>query len=445
MAKRKVRGNIWIDSILATVFIYIFMFVVQNISQLNVFDAFDPIGEALADMEMTDYAFSELRDPLPPDTSIVLVNIGPLGRAGIAEQIKILDKYEPKVIGMDSFFKTYTDDPYNGDTLGSLSLSFAIATAQSDIVMVSKVDQSDSLAAIHEGEEIYDIYYRSDSMFLQGVYEAIANLDTDADYQEDIKICRRFPPRRSVIGGDTHMAFGAKLAQLYDSSSVEPLFNRDNDFEIINYRGDFVNFYEEDKFSTRFYALDYDQLLREEFVPGMIKDKIVIVGYLGDEIGEDNWEDKFFTPLNPKIAGRANPDMYGPVIHANITSMILNGDYVDRLSEWTENIIGLVLAFLNVLLFSIIYRKMGPWYDGMTKLIQVVELMLILFFIIYIFSWASFKLELTVGLFAIALAGDLLEVYYGVIKNLFSRKTLSKVANLGVGKKRKKKKLATKS
>lgn len=432
MAKRKVKSNIWIDSILATVFIYVFMFIIQNISTFRIFDALDPIGEALADMEMTDYAFSKLRDPLPPDTSIVLVNMGPLDRAGIAQQLQIVDKYEPAVIGMDGFFKSY-----NNDTLGSMSLSFTIANLKSKLVMASMVQQSDSLAEIHLGEELYDVYYRSDSMFRVGddIYEGLVNLDTEARYQDDVKICRAFPPQREIIGDTTHVAFAAQLAYLFDSTSLEPLLERGSEYEIINFRGDFVNFFEEDKFSTRFYALDWDQVLREDFVPGLLEDKIILFGYLGEEFGAAQWEDKFFTPLNPKIAGRANPDMYGPVIHANIVSMILNRDYVDSFSEFTENLIGVILCFVNVLLFSLIYRNMGAWYDGTTKLIQVIEVLLILFLIIYVFSWKSFKLELTVGLFAVALAGDLLEVYYGVIKNLFSKKTLAKVVNLGSRKK----------
>jgi len=440
MAKQKIKSNIWIDSILATIFIYFFMFLIQNISTFKIFDALDPIGEALADMEMTDYAFSELRDPLPPDTSIVLVNIGPLPRGGIAEQIRILDRYNPKVIGIDGFFKGYNDD-----TLGSLSLANAIAEAKNDIVMVAKVEQSDSIASAHEGDEVYDILYKSDSMFLDDVEVAIANLDTDARYQSDIKICRRFPPKRELTNGQEYVAFGAMLAEKLKPGVSKPLMERENDFEVINYRGDFVNIYGEDKFSTRFYALDFDQVLTENFVPELIKDKIVLIGYLGDDFLSDAWEDKFFTPLNEKIAGRANPDMYGLVIHANIVSMILNGDYVDRLSETTENVLGVILCFINVLLFSLIYRKMGAWYDGATKLIQVVEVLLILFFIIYLFSWKSFKLELTIGLFAVALAGDLLEVYYGVIKNLFSKKTLDKIANLGRKRAPKKADVATES
>lgn len=438
MAKPKIKTNIWVDSIFATIFIYVFMFLVLNISQLNIFDAFDPIGQALADMEMTDYAFSELRDPLPPDTTIVLANIGPLGRAQIADQLKIIDKYGPKVIGVDSFFKGY-----NNDTIGSMSLSFAIASLKSDLVMASAVQQSDSLNAIHAGEEIYDVLYKSDSMYMVGAEHALANLDTEADYQDDIKICRNFPPQREIIStGEKHIAFGAKLAYIYDSTSLEPLLERDNEFEIINYRGDFVNFYEEDRYATRFYALDWDQILREDFEPNLLKGKIVILGFMGEEFGAPEWEDKFFTPLNPKIAGRANPDMFGPVIHANITSMILNRDYVDSFSQTVENILGVVLCFLNVLLFSYIYRTVGAWYDGATKLIQVVEVLLLLFFTIYIFSWQSFKLELTAGLFAVALAGDLLEIYYGVLKNLVKKKTWANFPRFGFIRRKSKAKVA---
>ena len=72
---------------------------------------------------------------------------------------------------------------------------------------------------------------------------------------------------------------------------------------------------------------------------------------------------------------------------------------------------------INVLLFSWIYRNYGSWYDGSTKLIQVVEVIVILGLITLLFATNSFKLEIAAGLFALALAGDLLEVYYGVVRN----------------------------
>lgn len=391
------------------------MFVVSNITAFKIFDALDPIGQALEDFEMTDYAFSQMRSQPPMEENIVLVNIGPLTRQGIAEQIRILDKYKPKAIGIDSFFKGFV-----GDTLGTLSLASAITTAQTDIVMVSSVKQSDSLAAYHEGEEIYDILYLSDPMFTSNVDFAIANLDTEAAFQQDVKICRQFPPSRTLLGkDDEYFAFGAILASKIDSTVLEDLSERGNEFEVINYRGDFYNFFDPDTTEfRRFGALDYDEVLYENFDPNFIKDKVVILGFMGNDFTDlYSWEDKFFTPLNKKVAGRATPDMYGPVIHANIASMVLNRDYVDGLNPIVDAIVGILLCFINVVLFSWIYRNYGSWYDGITKLIQVVEVIVILGLITLLFSTKSFKLEIAAGLFALALAGDLLEVYYGVVRN----------------------------
>jgi hypothetical protein len=415
MSRKHANGNIWIDSIFATLFIYLFMYLISNISAFKIFDAFDSIGQALQDMEMTDIAFSKMRSQPKMEDKIVLVNIGNLPRAGIAEQIRILDKYEPKVIGIDSFFKGYV-----GDTLGTLSLANAINSAKSDIVMVAKVEQSDSLEEVSAGEEIYDRLYVSDSIFTSNAEFAIANLDTDAAFQEDVKICRKFPSFREVLKGERQFAFGAILASKVNPNAIEELISRDKEFETINYRGDFYNFFDQDTtVFKRFAALDYYEVLGESFEPAFIKDKIIILGFIGEDFQDMySWEDKFFTPLNKKMAGRSTPDMYGPVIHANIASMVLNDDYVNTLSETTENIIGVVLCYVNVLLFSLIYRKMGAWYDGLTKLIQVVEVMVILFVIIQLFASFSFKLELSIGLFAVALAGDLLEVYYGIIRNV---------------------------
>ena len=436
--------KIWLESIFATLFILFFMAALNAAFQRINLEGFDAVGQALKDMDITDYAFSELRsDSLPPDNNVIIVNIGPLGRAGIADQIRIIDKYGAKVIGIDGFFKGYA-----GDTLATYNLADAINNAKAEVVMAAKVEQSDSLLEIAEGDEVYDILYTSDSLFIQNVHLALANLDTKAKSQHDVKICRAFPPQRTVINtGENHIAFGAKMAALYDSTKLAHLLNRNNDFELINFRGDVLlspMYFDyttgtlgqrivDDKHMC-FQALDWDQVLAEDFDPAMINDKIILVGYLGDRLGAPQWEDKFFTPLNSEIAGRANPDMYGPVIHANIVSMILNEDYINGFGNFTEGIIGVVLLYINVFLFSMIYARMGAWYDGITKLIQLIELMVLTVIVIYIFASQNFKLELAIAFFGIALVGDMLEIYYGVIKNIFSKKTWDKLVTLGTKK-----------
>src|SRR5687768_7545714 len=121
--------NFWIDCILATAFIFLAMWALIGITRLNVFNAFDSIGQAMADIELTDYVFMKLRDQPNVDENIVVVNIGYLTRGEIAQQIQIVSKYKPKVIGLDGFFDCSTglrdtvNCPQLKDTFGNLLLS----------------------------------------------------------------------------------------------------------------------------------------------------------------------------------------------------------------------------------------------------------------------------------------------------------------------------------
>ena len=140
----------WIDCVLATALVFLMMLGIQKITQLNVFNAFDSIGQALSDIELTDYVFSGLRDDPSVDQNIVIVNIGRLSRREIGQQIQIISKYKPKVIGLDSFFDCSTglrdtvNCPQLKDELGNLILSNAIKEA-GNVVLVTKVLQADSL------------------------------------------------------------------------------------------------------------------------------------------------------------------------------------------------------------------------------------------------------------------------------------------------------------
>ena len=412
-----------LDNVLATVFIFSLMGLFGSVSQFGIFDAFDPIGDALADMEMSDIVFSRLREDPMPDTNIVVVNIGNLPRSMIGEQIKIISKYNPKVIGIDSFFGP--DNPNPDDSLGNFILSDAITNGR-NVVMVTKLLQSDSLSSSRGGEDIYDSLEYSAQFFMMNATEGFANLETDAENQDDFKACRAFPPKRKVVDQDK-FAFSVQIAHLYDSAKTKKFIGRENDWETINYRGNIVDIFGRTGYPNMFYALDWYQVLEEDFVPELIKDKIVIFGYLGGDFFDTSWDDKFFTPLNKKYAGKANPDMYGVVVHANIVSMILKEDYIDSMSEISGIILGILLCFVNVSVFAIIYRRLPRWYDGITKVIQLIEITILGLIMIFVFHWFSFKLNLTITMIAVALAGDSLEVYYGVLKNLFRKESLKQL------------------
>jgi CHASE2 domain-containing sensor protein len=412
----------WIDCVLATALVFLAMWAFVGITRLNVFNAFDSIGQALSDIELTDYVFMELREEPNVDENIVLVNIGNLDRRGIAEQIQIISKYKPKVIGLDGFFDCATglrdtvNCPQLKDTLGNLMLSHAIREA-GNVVLVSKVLQADTLLP----EDVYDSLRRSDAAFLDyALAEGFASLETDAAYQDDVKTCRKFNPQIAVKD-DVQYAFSVKMAMLYDSALTNRFLKRDNYSEIINYRGNVVDFHGTTYYPQMFYTLDVSDVMTENFVSEMITDKIVIFGYLGETIGDPSWSDKFYTPLNKKLAGKANPDMFGVAVHANIISMIINEDYVDEMKDWQEIAMAIAVCLLNVALFSLINMHLPEWYDGITKLLQLLQLILYTVLMVIIFHWYSFKLNVTLTLAAVALVGDVFEIYMGVFKNLYRK------------------------
>ncbi len=413
----------WLNCFVATATVFVLMWALAELTSLNMFDAFDPIGQALADFELTDYAFSQMRDTTIVDDRIVLVNIGNIPRGAIAEQIRIINKYEPRVIGVDCFF--YCEgglrDPANCpqllDTMGNLLLGHAIQEA-GNVILVSKLHQSSALTQ-SSVEDAYDSIAYSDPEFQSYASAGFANLPTGARYQDDVKISRSFFPKIDVNGEDM-LAFSVKLAMAYDSGVTAKFLARGKEEELINFRGNFEmvdvrqtalegQHLAATNFPSMFFALDVRQVLTEDFDPSVLRDKIVILGYLGDSFGDPAWEDKFFTPLNLKIAGRANPDMFGVVVHANIVSMILNRDYINELEEWPKYVIAFFLCYCNMALFFYINARYPVWFDSVSLIIQAIEIVSLAGFTIWLFSESAFKLDLTVTIAAVALSGPTFE------------------------------------
>ncbi|SNT15926.1 sensor domain CHASE2-containing protein [Ekhidna lutea] len=410
----------WRDVILGTIFIISLMLFIGSVSAFKVFDIFDPIGDAFEDMEFTDIYFSQLLDDPIADENVVLVNIGLESRAGIAMMIDSISQHNPAVIGVDSFF----DFPKE-DTLGDMMLMDALSRVE-NLIMVTKV-------LYNPDTEKLDSVHTSWPWFTFNAEPAFANLITDAQVQEDLKMCRSFNPTLTTTDSTTHTAFAVKLASYLAPEKAQAFIDRGNEEEVINYRGNVIDF-GATKFGNKYYALDVGDVFGSNYIPEIIEGKVVIFCFLGEVLGDrENFEDKFFTPLNDVYIGRAFPDMYGGVIHANIVSMILNENYIFYLKDWQKIAVAVLILFLNIMAFSWIYKKLPKWYDGITKVIQLIEFVGIIYLMIYFMDIFSMKLDLTYLLFAVALSGDGLEVFYGVVKNSLSkegRKELFKVSRL---------------
>ncbi len=411
----------WLDVIFATIFIFGLMGLFQSVTAFKIFDVFDPIGAAFDDMEFTDIVFSQLRDDPVADDRVVLVNLSNLSRGEIGMMLQIISQYNPICIGIDSFFY----DPHEDDPEGDMMLMQGLESVN-NLILAEKL-------LLDPDKELNDTIVYSWEVFNSFAdHTAFVNLITDAEEQEDLKMCREFYPQFNIQGSQ-RLAFAVSMAAQYDSVAAAEFLARANEVEIINYRGNVLD-YGATKFGNKYYALDVQDVFEENFTPDIIEGKIIMFCYLGRYLGDrESFEDKFYTPLNEKYIGRAFPDMYGGVVHANIISMILNRDTIDTMSDNAGYLFAIVLCFLNVALFSLIYRRIPQWYDGITKLFQLMELGVLVYGVIYILELNSFKAEISIAMAAVALAGDSLEVYYGVVKNSFTkegRKSLFKIDKL---------------
>ncbi len=414
----------WLQSLSITLFVFFMLWGASKLTDLKIFTAFDVIGQALKDFELTDYAFSSLRPDPVVEERIVLVNIGALSRREIAQQILMINQFKPRLIAYDGFFncegglRDSINCPALLDTLGNLMLASAIAEAD-NFVLGSKLLQTDSLSEFDV--EYYDSLEYSDPVFASEAKSGFVSLPTNATYQDDVKLCRTIFPKWNV-NGVQQLAFSVQVAMQFDSVRAKKFLSRNKKEELINFRGNMevmqlrINSEKNDEtntsnYPTLFYTVDADQLLRGEVLPELFKDKIILLGYMGDYIGQPAWEDKFFTPLNKKVAGRANPDMFGLVLHANVVTMILNGDYIDEIPSWGTYLIGFVICLLTVALFIFIDRKLPMWFDALSVIIQLVELLLISLFIIQAFALWSLKLDLTVAIGTSALVGPCYDIF----------------------------------
>ena len=409
----------WFNCLMVTIFTFVFMWGLSKLLDFKMFSAFDPIGQAIGDMEISDISYS-MRKDIQENTQVALVNIGGLSmtRADIANEIRSIIRYKPKVIGFDVLFS------YPKDTMIDFNLASALAEAKEagvKVVLAEKLWQSSKLVDSDTKEQ--DSIEHAIDLIRQDFYEGYVNLDTDAEHQEDLKSCRRVNPRIKVAGKD-ELAYSVMMAWLSDSVKTKKFLDRNNETEIINYSGNVVDMHgaSDTTYHNKMFLLDPDQALDTTYVPEYeqnIKGRVVLFGFLGEDIFDTSWDDKFFTPINKNYAGKTRPDMYGVVVHANIVTMILNEDYVHEMADWQEYLVAFLVLILTVGLFFKIEEKMPIWYDLLSLFIQVVLVIIFSIVMVVAFTYFSVKLNFTLTLAAAALVGTCFEVYNGGVLRLY--------------------------
>lgn len=380
-----------IDNVLSTILVILILKFLPILFQI---DFLDPIQNTLEDFEITDIAFSQLQDKskIEKDTNIVLVNIGMLNRYGIAAQIEMINEHKPKVIGIDSFFRSLKD-PVTDSILAEVFKNVE------NLVLVSKLDR------FNWEKEYWDTLEKSNDIFSVNAEYAYANFIIE---ESNFMTVRDFTPFQ-YYRDSVQMAFAVKICSLYDDDAVRQIKDRGEETEIINFKRNI------DKYET----FDVEDIFDKKKDLSFVKDKIVLMGFMGKDIKTLTNQDIFYTSNNDQYVGKNYPDMYGVVVWANIISMMLENEYYNRLPFWMSQVLIILIIYFNMSLLTYLRLKRPRLYEPVSIIWTFLELFLLFWLMLGSFYLLKTEIELSGLFFAVLIGKQGYEVWVDSLKLMF--------------------------
>lgn len=368
------------DTLFATISVFIFLILLGMIP-IN-FYVLNPMKTALKDFDFNDIAYAKLEKGKydSVDRRIVVVNTGQLDRAEIGFLIEKINTYGPKIIGLDIYFTEPKEEEPEKDSI--LREAFK-KTKNIVAVSVGYWDEHDFKIVPNAFDDVI-------------AKRGYANL-----IGEEIGTIRLYSPFEEV-NHKKYPQISTAIVKEFDSVAYEKLVKRGKHEDIINYT----------KRVDKYQVLTAEQVMTDNFDttgPIKIKDRIVLLGYVNPD--PNNVEDKKFTPLNIKVAGKAIPDMNGIFVQANIITMVLDGNYIHKTPKWVAWVMAIVIGWIHMSLFIRYYLESHIWFHLVAKVAQLFSVIFFAYVGIFVFDKFEVKLDMKYTLYVIALAVDVIYFY----------------------------------
>ncbi|WP_136464912.1 CHASE2 domain-containing protein [Flagellimonas onchidii] len=326
---------------------------------LNSANFLSPIENAFRDFNYSDIYYSKLQDSVTKTDKIILVNVGHANRLEIAMGLQTVTSQNPKVIGLDMIFKDAKEP--NSD-----SILKAILKSTPNLVSAFRFDR----------DRIVDNHPKFEIPLKNSGY-------LDLSINDETSVVRQFTGAKT-IKNNTLLAFPVKVALeagFLDKDKIAKLY----DHELtINYFGN----------QNRYLSFDIEELLDRKNIPAMYN-AIVLFGFMGDSLGDNfSLEDRHYSPLNPKFAGRSFPDIYGLVIHANIIEMFTTSQFIYRVPNFFSWLFAFIGTWGLIALGMRIGKKNAFAFDFGIKIVQILAT-IILLYLTYALVKTNIHLQIT--------------------------------------------------
>jgi CHASE2 domain-containing sensor protein len=215
------------------------------------------------------------------ETFVTIVDIGRNDRIKLGEQLKIIGKFSPRIVGLDFYL---VPDSLDRDTI-----------IVNGLKKLSNSVQVVGLYNFHETLNVWDSLKVSHSKFKVGNH-GFSNLSAE----DDSVIVRRLPLRQSFLDKE-YYSFGYIVAK--NSFGVKPKYRDIGDEEL-----DFnLNNFEEN-----YKLISSEDLILGKFRKEDLLGKIVLMGYIGEK------EDFFYMDY------KRNRKINGVEIHAAVIKELLD-------------------------------------------------------------------------------------------------------------------------
>lgn len=375
----------------------------------------DPFSEAIKNHDVMDIAVSKFRNHERADLfdeKIFILNSEITDRNEVAEVIGFLERNEVKAIGLDLIF----DSLFRNEADSNL----AKVLSNKNIVMgyTFNEDHDHNKSLKHKNNTVIDL--KSDPLFTSKVHQGYVNLGSNDGFS-----VRAFEPFH-MVEGKMVQSFAVKLASIAKPDVMATLEQRNNVVEWINFKriqpGTANRIFPINSKGVYHYAYSsIGQFLTDTaaYAKNYFKDKIVLIGFNGENDKALSMKDRYFTPLNEVYHGRSLPDMHGVVIHANIISMLMNHDYINEISENLLYLFSFLIFLLNYYLFEKISTKKYFLMIAIVRSIQVVQFILLFTSCIILMAYFNIKVGFILMITAVILSYELYEFYEHKLKERF--------------------------
>ncbi len=377
----------------------------------------DSFSEAVKNHDIMDVAFSKFRnhnDTSLFDERLLIINSGKTDRKKIAEVIEIANRNKAKVIGIDLVFDSLHFN--HKDTL----LSNTLKKYDNIVLGYYFVD-----------EQKDHFLVKSDTFFSNEKAEGYVNLASNDGFT-----VRAFEPFHE-INERKEPSFSVKLASFMDSSIIADEQTH-QEMEWINFRRvqpgiQNRRFPINSNGISQYTMLDINSILSDSAysMNNIFNNKIVLIGFCGEDEEAFSMKDRYFTPLNEQYTGRSLPDMHGVVVHANILSMLLDRDFIHDVSNKIVYLFSFLIFFINFFIFKILLKHRFFFVIPIIRFVQLIQFLALFSLCVMLLISFNIKLGFITIITAVILSFELYEFYIHKLKNYIDLKINNLKARFG--------------